>query len=312
MQSCDTYMLSTVLSNTTFADILLSCGISNGLYRIPYGGRHIYGLSSRNFTTLAELLERLGVEYRRHTVDSLASLGADRLRSVLVSVPSTFVEAKERINTSCIMPAFTYSTYAVSAVEREEVFLTVLVGNTENDLLEKSLTFEQMEKISGLKTIPDFQPLSILELTRESPYRRERTLEALRESLRLCMADDIDEQDGVSFFSGRKSYGFLCDLICQYDGLHRVVKTLLYGSIGGGSMFFHRREFADALTAFGHDDRRAVSDLRGAGNKWRTLARILSPGIGGESINQRGALEEVQAIEELELSAFERILRSAA
>lgn len=303
MLSCDEYSLSKITSRT-YNEITLSCGISNYFYEIPYGGKFVFGMAPRDFGDYFELLDKIKIKYRTLSTSEIFDVQRSNYSNILVLVPTVLIDCFDKIKTGVVQLSATYSVYSIKEVKNE--ILHLIIEGEEINTIEKFLTRAQVEKLKSISIKPNGYVIEFIEILKEDTFTIDDILKGMEESLQKCISNNYFKESKGDYVSGPQAYDRLSNMLYNFENYNEAIKGMLVYSINSGSMFFFRREFADALKEY---DIISVADyelLYEAGGYWRKLGRMISNNKQDRkvSFDRDKAVKYVDVIKKLEMSSF--------
>lgn len=306
MVSCDSYVTSTLLEGISVDEIILAHGLANSLYEARYANQNIYLMNGRLNYKYGDLLDCMNIDYIK--LDSACLLNEDMIikgRRIVLTLPTNFMGRIHLINEKVKQIGLIYSTYIVDEIKENTIYLYTMVDDKEIE--KKKICFGDYKKLLSIKMAFCEEPVYVYEILGTTRFNHIVLRNNVKIGAQSCITNKrLDTKQGSILYRGRYGYQKLLEVIEKFDDFNKVEKMIFVQSICGGSMFFHRREYAEALLhVFGEEYNNISSCLIHSGNSWRKLGRKILGAIKTDSeLKYKEIKEIIKRIEELEFEAF--------
>ena len=74
MASCDAYMLSHLVDEVSYKDVINSMGLCSGIMTLKYVDKDVYMFKARDIDNQESLIDRLGIIKNKVTIDEIFNI----------------------------------------------------------------------------------------------------------------------------------------------------------------------------------------------------------------------------------------------
>lgn len=120
MKTCDYLLLSTIVNELSYNDIVYYFGIRTNIRNIMYGGEEFYLPDPRGFIDLCDGMKQLGISYKCLTVNELFE--QKDISSIMVLLPSVLLKRSD-FNPNATQLLLSYSAFEIAKKHKQKIKL---------------------------------------------------------------------------------------------------------------------------------------------------------------------------------------------
>lgn len=305
MADCENLVLSSVLDNISYDDILLFNGIGNVIYKTQYAKTNISLATGRSSADHIKLLNDLQIKYHEISLEEVCNDFISN-NKIIAIVPKTFLlnDIKPKENFVIFNPY--YSMFEVTNVSNELITFKIS-GHYENSDSTEELILKKHKKdlksIENIKMTPFNYAFKFISIEKTWQPNNNFIIGHMKQNLKKCLTGEETTECGMTKVSGEKFYDEFCNILKNWSSYNLYQKKFFIMSIQAGSKYFYRNEFADVLLRKTNMKKEIVMPLYDLGNAYRKIKHLLK----GENFNIDEVLSLLDFIRKEELLTILKI-----